>query len=58
MAALLSDQDDERARRRGTPGGPPCPIPCPGTLHALDIVQRDERGRVLGGLRVLALVTA
>ncbi|HWM56826.1 MAG TPA: hypothetical protein VNO83_03240 [Pseudonocardia sp.] len=37
--------------------GAPSPD-CPGTLHALDIVQRDERGRVLGGLRVLALVTA
>jgi hypothetical protein len=30
----------------------------PGTLHAVDIVQRDGRNRVLGGLRVLALITA
>lgn len=28
-----------------------------GSIHAFNIVQRDARGRVLGGLRVLSVVT-
>jgi len=35
----------------------PVPGGVPGTLRALDIVQRTENGEVLGGLRVLTLVT-
>jgi hypothetical protein len=33
------------------------PAEPPGSIHAFDIVQRDGRGQVLGGLRVLSVVT-
>jgi hypothetical protein len=33
------------------------PAEPPGSIHAFDIVQRDARGQVLGGLRVLSVVT-